>query len=398
MTRLVDTPPRPSVLPVVLAGFTAFLDLYVTQPLLPLLMRVFGASRFAVSLTVTASTLGVAAAAPFVGRLADLIGRKRVIVGSSFMLAGATALAATAASLTQFIGWRVVQGLVTPGIFAVTIAYIHEQYPVSYTGRATAAYVSGTVIGGFCGRVLAGLIAGAMTWQAAFAVLAAVTALAATALGAFLPRDRGAAVHAELGRRQALVQLLHRQLAATDIIGFCSLFSLVAMFTYVTFHLEAPPYRLGTAALGWLFVVYLVGAAVTPIAGRWVDAYGHRRALSAAMTVGASGAALTLAAPLWSVVIGLALVGTGVFVAQAAASSYIGSITTQHRGVAVGLYSSAYYVGGSAGGALPALVWEHGGWTVCVLLVIAVQAFTQLVAWTAWTPGAPRVSHLAGRS
>src|SRR5437773_4779998 len=78
---------RPRTFPIVLAGFTAFLDLYATQPLLPLLMRVFNATHVAVSLTVTASTVAVALGAPVVGRLADLIGRKRVIVGSSLGLA-----------------------------------------------------------------------------------------------------------------------------------------------------------------------------------------------------------------------------------------------------------------------------------------------------------------------
>src|SRR3954468_8490827 len=97
--------PVPRVFPVVLAGFTAFLDLYATQPLLPLLMRVFDASHFAVSLTVTASTIGVAIAAPVVGRVADFAGRKRVIVGSALMLAIATAAAATAATLGQLIVW-----------------------------------------------------------------------------------------------------------------------------------------------------------------------------------------------------------------------------------------------------------------------------------------------------
>src|SRR6476660_6750517 len=90
---------RRSVLPVVLAGFTAFLNLYATQPLLPLLMRVFNATHFAVSLTVTASTMGVAIAAPIVGRLADLIGRQRVIIGSAFVVTAATALAATSSNL-----------------------------------------------------------------------------------------------------------------------------------------------------------------------------------------------------------------------------------------------------------------------------------------------------------
>ncbi len=90
-------PPRPRTLPIVLAGFTAFLDLYATQPLLPLLMDVFGASHFDVSLTVTVATVAVALAAPVVGRVGDLIGRRRVIVLSAFVLAGATAAAATAA-------------------------------------------------------------------------------------------------------------------------------------------------------------------------------------------------------------------------------------------------------------------------------------------------------------
>src|SRR5262245_62140934 len=115
-------------------------------------MRVFNASHVAVSLTVTAGTVAVAIAAPFIGRLGDVAGHKRVIVGSPFMLAVVTALAATATSLPQFIAWRFVQGLLTPGVFAMTIAYIHDEWPADYAGRGTAAYVSGTVVGGFCGR------------------------------------------------------------------------------------------------------------------------------------------------------------------------------------------------------------------------------------------------------
>jgi MFS family permease len=381
------SPARPSVFPVVLAGFTAFLDLYATQPLLPLLMRVFDASHFEVSLTVTASTLAVAIAAPIVGRVADLAGRKRVIVGSAFVLAAATAMASTASGLSQFIGWRFVQGLVTPGVFAITIAYIHEQYPHWYVGRATGAYVSGTVTGGFCGRVLVGLLASAYGWKLAFFTLALVNLAAAWTIAALLPRERPAprVVPAVGGHgRSALRLLVNRQLVGTNIVGFCVLFSQVAIFTYVTFHLEAPPYTLSTAALGWLFVVYLVGAAITPVAGRLVDVYGHRTGLTLGMMIGVVGALLTLAPPLPMIVAGLALVGTGVFIAQATASSFIGVATQADRGLAVGLYSSAYYLGGTAGGALPSLFWTSGGWTACVLLVVVVQAVTLVTALTFW--------------
>lgn len=379
-------PPRPRTLPIVLAGFTAFLDLYATQPLLPLLMDVFGASHFDVSLTVTVATIAVAVAAPVVGRVGDLIGRKRVIVLSAFVLAGATAAAATAHSLPQFLFWRFVQGLATPGVFATTIAYIHDEWPAAYVGRTTAAYISGTVTGGFTGRALVGMVASRWNWQTAFVCLALVNVAAAVVMAATLPRERARDVVPAGGHRRSVMRLLrNRQLIATDGVGLCVLFTQVAMFTYVTFHLSDPPYNLSTAALGWLFVVYLVGAAVTPVAGHLVDARGHRAGLASGVAIGVAGAFLTLVPWLPAIVAGLAMVATGVFISQATASSYIGSVTADDRGLAVGLYSTCYYAGGSLGGALPALFWTTGGWKACVALVVVVQLATMMLALSFWT-------------
>ncbi len=371
--------------PVVLTGFTAFLSLYATQPLLPLLMRVFGASHARVSWTVTMSAVGVAIAAPVAGRLGDLIGRKRMIVCSAYVLAAATAAAATAATLDRLIMWRFVQGLATPGIFGVVIAYVHDEWPASEAGRTLAAYISGTVVGGFSGRLVAGLVASMTDWRTAFAALALLNVLTASVVAWRLPRDTRRIDTNATGHLDSLIRLLtRRQLIGTNIVGFCVLFVQVAMFSYVTFHLSAPPYSLSTAALGWLFVVYLVGAVMMPMAGHAIDRRGHRVTLLGSMAIGITGSALTLLAPLPAIVAGLALVGTGVFVAQAAASSYIGHVTKEDRGLAVGLYSTCYYAGGSAGGALPALFWNAGGWTACVALVMAVQMVTAALAARAW--------------
>jgi predicted MFS family arabinose efflux permease len=378
---------RPPTLPIALAGFAAFLDLYATQPLLPLLARTFHASNFAVSLTVTAPTVAVAVAAPIVGRLADRLGLRRMILVSAFALTVTTALAASSANLHQLILWRFVQGLVTPGIFASAIAYIHQEWPAARVGRGTSAYVSGTVLGGFTGRAVAGLVAADASWPAAFVALAVLNAAVAFVLLAWLPRERAvAAAHeARLGQWGAVVRhFQNRQLVTTYAIGFCVLFTQVAMFTYVTFHLAAPPYLLSTAALGWLFVVYLIGAAATPLAGRWVDVYGHRIGLGAAMGVGGAGALLTLVPWLPAVIAGLALSATGVFIAHATTSGYIGAVTTEDRGLAVGLYSTFYYAGGSVGAALPAVLWNVGGWPACVALVLAVQALGVAIALTQW--------------
>jgi MFS transporter, YNFM family, putative membrane transport protein len=383
--------------PIVLSGFAAFVDLYATQPLLPLLAKTFHASSFAVSLTITAPTVAVALAAPGIGRLADAIGLRRVIVGSAFALAAATLLAATSASLEQLIFWRFVQGIVTPGVFAGTVAYIHEVWPPARSGRGTSAYMSGTVLGGFTGRAVAGLVAADTNWSTAFVALGALTVVVAVAVAIWLPSERAAASasHAlrdrveagSLSRATALFR--NHQLVATYAIGFCVLFTQVAMFTYVTFHLAAPPFELSTTALGWLFAVYLVGAVATPLGGRWIDHYGHRSGLASAMAIGAAGALLTLVPWLPAIVVGLALGCTGVFIAQATTSSYIGAVTTSDRGLAIGLYSTFYYAGGSVGGAAPALVWATGGWPACVALIVLVQSAGVAVALTQWSR-APR--------
>jgi YNFM family putative membrane transporter len=376
---------RPPTVPIMLAGFAAFLDLYATQPLLPLLARTFDASHLAVSLTVTAPTIAVAVAAPAVGRLADRIGLRKVIVGSAFGLALATVLAATSVSLGQLVGWRFIQGLVTPGVFAIAMAYIHHEWPPARIGRGTAAYVSGTVLGGFTGRALAGITAAGGSWRTAFVALALLNLIVAAALWLWLPAEGHVAGTGRSPQGAPSAHLRNPQLVATYAVGFCVLCVQVAMFTYVPFHLEAPPFSLSTSALGWLFGVYLVGAVVTPLAGRWIDQYGQRAGLSAAVALGVIGALLTLTPSLPIIVSGLALFSTAVFVAQSSATSHVGAHAKRDRGLAIGLYSTFYYFGGSVGGVIPALAWNRAGWVGCVGLIVFVQLTTLGVALTTWS-------------
>jgi YNFM family putative membrane transporter len=379
--------PRTRMAAVVCAGFCAFLTLFAPQPLLPMLSAAFGASAAAVSLVVTASTVAVALAAPLAGAIADRLGRKRVIVPAAFLLALPTALAATSGTLGQLLFWRFWQGVFTPGIFAVTIAYINEEWE-SGAGSAVAAYVTGTVLGGFAGRIVAATVAAHWGWRWAFVVLGALNALGALAIWRWLPpgrrfsRSRGGSS----SLRPALQHLRNPQLLATYAVAFCVLFTLLATFTYINFYLAAPPFHLGTEALALLFVVYLVGAVITPFAGRTIDRLGHAAAITLAFSGGIAGICLTLIHSLLAVMLGLALCCTGVFIANATGSSYVGTVAREARAVAVGLYVTAYYTGGSFGSAVPGPFWARGGWPACVALVASVQLLTIALARIFWRP------------
>ena len=117
---------------VALCGVCAFLELYCTQPLLPMLAHLFHASKTAAGMTVSAATLGVALSAPVYGALTEHLPRKRVIVASLIGVSVPTLLAATSTSLSQLIFWRFLQGVTVPGIIAVLVTYIGEG------GRLTA--------------------------------------------------------------------------------------------------------------------------------------------------------------------------------------------------------------------------------------------------------------------
>jgi len=378
---------------VVFAGFCAFTTLFAPQPLLPMLARAFHVTPAAISLVMTFSTLAVAGSAPLAGLVADRLGRKRVIVPAAFLLAVPTLLAATASGYRQMLFWRFWQGVFTPGIFAVTIAYINEEWE-SGAGAATAAYVTGTVIGGFSGRFFSALVASAFSWRWAFVLLGTLNLLGAFAIRAWLPPGRrfASSRRSGSGARAVWRHLRNPRLLATYVVGFCIMFTLLGTFTYINFYLSAAPFSLSTRALGLLFVVYLVGAVVTPGAGKWIDRRGHRFALVIAFSGGAAGITLTLIHSLPVIVFGLALCCTSVFIANSSGSSYVGSAAKEDRAAAVGLYVTFYYLGGSAGSAVPGRFWSTGGWPACVALIVAVQLLTISLALAFWRP----VPKLAG--
>jgi YNFM family putative membrane transporter len=360
-----------------------------------MLKGVFHTGEVAVSLTVTVASLGVAISAPFAGMLADRIGRRPVIVWSAFLLALTALATASASTLPQLLWWRFLQGVFTPGVFAVTVAYINDEWRGTGAGRVVASYISGTVLGGFSSRMLSGLVAAHAPWARVFLVLGSLNLALAAVIAVWLPPEKRKPREASTDIRgwlAAAAHLANRELLATFLVGFCVLFSLVGIFTYVTFHLAAPPYSLQPGALGSIFFVYLAGAVATPLAGRAIDRFGHRRTLAAAIAVSISGVALTLGSPLWMVVAGLAVCCTGVFSAQASASAFVGSAAQQNRGLAIGLYSTFYYLGGSAGASAPGLFYSWGGWPACAAFIAAVQALTILIALLYWKGTAGQVA------
>jgi YNFM family putative membrane transporter len=374
-------------LAVAINGFCTFLNLYSPQALLPELSREFGATAAQISTIMTASTLAVALTAPVTGAIADVMGRKRVIVIALFAVSVPTIMVIFAASVHGFAAWRFVQGLFLPAIFAVTVAYIGDEWPPSEVAGVAGVYVTGASLGGFAGRMVPGALADWIGWRSAFVVLAAMTFAAAIAILFILPREKRfvrSRGFAESGA-QMLRHLRNPQLIATYAVGFGTLFNFIATFTYISFHLAAPPYNFSSTLLGGLFFTYLGGTVIAPWTGRFIARFGRRNFVLGMIATWIAGAALLLAPQLWLLLFGLLVCATCGMLCQTVSTGYITLTAKEGRSSAVGLYVTCFYTGGSMGAFLPGLTWASGGWPAAVAMLIAMQLIMGTIVWFAWS-------------
>jgi YNFM family putative membrane transporter len=303
-----------------------------------------------------------------------------------------TLMAGMAESLSALIFWRAVQGLVLPPIFAVTVAYIGDEWPPQEVAGVAGIYVTGSSIGGFAGRMVPGVLADLVGWRSAFVVLAAITLIAAVAMVFLLPAEKKFVRSAGFGASlaQMMRHLRNPQLLATYAVGFGTLFNFIATFTYVSFHLAAPPYGFSSTMLGALFFTYLGGTLVAPWTGRLIARFGRRNFVLGLIAIWIGGAVLLLAPQVAVIVLGLLVCATCGMLCQTVSTGFITMIAKDGRSSAVGLYVTCFYAGGSVGAFLPGLTWASAGWPGAVAMLIVMQIVMACIVGFAWTRGPAR--------
>ncbi len=365
---------------------SAFLHLYAPQATLPLMAQEYGVGAADASKIITAGTLAVAATAPFTGALSDVLGRKRVIVVAMALLLIPATMTAFAPSLDWLIFWRFVHGLLLPPIFAVTLAYVGDEWPPAEANGVIGIYASASAVGGFLGRFIPGMLAAYIGWRGGFLVLAVGTLICLIAVVVLLKPEQKfkRASSLAVSLRQMVAHLRNPRLVGTYAVGFGVLFNFIATFTYLSFHLSDPPFNATPAFLGSIFVVYLFGSAFALWLGPVIAWLGRRTFILGVLALWAIGILITLSSSLVVIVIGLIIVSTCGILTQATSNSFVATTAKEGTSSAVGLYVTCFYIGGTFGGWLPGVAYEWAGWPAALSLVvvmIAIQAAIVAVAW-----------------
>ena len=345
----------------------SFTNIYISQPVLPVLQREFAVDMVLVSLSVSSVILGIALANLPFGFLADRLPIQPIILAGGLVVALGGFICALTGSLWILIGARFLQGIFIPALTTCLAAYLSKQLPESSLNVVMGSWVAATVLGGMGGRLLGGWIHSLLNWRYAFAAAAALILVVTIIALRVLPRNPP-----ELQKREKTAgylklikrwDLLRLYLCAAGSFGIFS-----SVFNYLPYRLAGAPFEFSTEMITTLYTAYIVGIFMGPLAGKMSNRIGSGNALMTGVLILGSSLALISMPSIITVVLGLVGICAGFFTVHAAAIGSLNRKLTGDQGRANALYVLFYYLGGWLGITCSGFVYKKGGWSETVYL------------------------------
>lgn len=379
---------RPGVwIAVFLLGVVVLLNLYTTQPILGHIADWAGVGTATAAWTISATTFGVAIAAPIAGSISDHLGRKRIILNALGLMIIATVLCSLSPPFPLLLVLRAIQGIGIPFVSAVAVAYMAEEFPAQIAVRINTIYLAGAAFGGFSGRFFSGsLVSVSDHWQLVFIPITVLLIFTLLATLRWLPQEQNFKPSSSV--RDGL-KGLPRVIRQPELLGVCFvgaglLFLQVTSFTYGALYLQEAPFSLSPFRVSLIFLVFLIPMFTTPMFGTVMGRIGEVRCYWIAAAIGILGLSLTALESTPLFVTGLALWVIAVFGGQASTTRYTARHFVHNRSAAVGCYLTAFYLGGTIGGVAPAPLYDAYGWHATLVLMIGIAIATAVVATLTW--------------
>ena len=347
----------------------SFTNIYITQPVLPVLQHEFAADMVLVSLSVSAVIFGIAISNLPFGFLADRLPIHPIILTGGILVALGGLVCAVTKDLWVLIAARFLQGLFIPALTTCLAAYLAKVLPTARLNVVMGSYVSATVLGGLGGRLLGGWIHPPLHWRYAFVSASILILIATFTAFRWLPRS------SVENKRQHIAISYWELLKRRDLllIFFCATGSFLifsSVFNYLPFRVAAPPFGFSTELTTLLYLVYIVGIFMGPTAGRTSNRFGSGNTLLGGTAILGVSLMLILLPSIAAIVLALLGLCAGFFTIHATAVGTLNRKLSSGQGRANALYVLFYYMGGWLGITLSGFAYKQGGWSAVIYICL----------------------------
>lgn len=169
--------------------------------------------------------------------------------------------------------------------------------------------------------------------------------------------------------------------AGAMALGLLLMGSFVSLYNYLGFRLGGAPFGLSHAAIGAIFLLYMVGMFSSPWAGHRADRIGSTKVMAGMLGLMAAGVLITLASTLPIIIAGVTLFTFGFFGAHSVACAWVGRLARRSKPLASAAYFTAYYAGAAAMGWLGGHAWSARAWPGVVAFLAMLWLSCVAVAW-----------------
>jgi predicted MFS family arabinose efflux permease len=369
-----------------LAAFASGASLRISDPLLPQVAQDFGVSLGLASSIVTAYAIPYGTTQIFAGLVGDKLGKCQAVALTCAIACLLVLLCAAAQSVPQL---AIARFICAPGaaiIVPLGMAYVGDMVPYARRQTVLARFLAGQMFGMIAGQVAGGIIGDHFGWRIAFVALAGVFALASLALATQLRgnpwtrpihHDGGAPIGFITGYRNLFALPWARFILLAVFIEGGIFFG---GLTYIAADLHAR-FGLSFSAVGLVISAYGVGCVL--YAGsvhRLIGVMGERGLVVGGGLVVMAGFLTLAGQPFWQgAPLACCLLGFGYYMVHNTLQTNATQMLPQARGTAVAGFSSALFLGQSAGVTLAAPIVDRAG--AAPLFVLAAVLWLMLALW-----------------
>jgi MFS transporter, YNFM family, putative membrane transport protein len=383
--------PRPvptrSIILLAMAGFASQAQVRVMDSLLPQVAADLHTTVGAAAMVVTAYAITHGSIQLVIGPVGDRFGKYRTVAAACIVGAVLVALCGMVSTLPQLALARLATGAAAGWVIPISMAYVGDVTPPDRLQPILARYLSGQILGQLFGQAAGGVLGDLLGWRNVYFVLAAMFAIAAAGLifelsvnpqtrtastgkgGRGMIADYGVVLSSQFARIVILAAFFEGALA-------WGAFAYIGADLHLRFGLT---YTLVGVTVGCFGIGGLLYAGLVKILVRRLGQIGL--AIGGSLVLAAAYVALAGSPAWWLAPIATTAIGLGFYMLHNTLQTNATQMTPQARGTAVALFSSALYIGQTAGVALGALVIDRVG-AIPLFLGTAI-AFPVLALWFA---------------
>ena len=175
---------------VILAVIMQALDTTIANVALPYIQGSVSASADQINWVLTSYIVAAAIMTPPSGYIANRFGRKRTLLTSIAGFVFASVLCGIAQSLTQIVGFRLLQGFFGAALVPLSQAILLDIYTPEERGSAMALFGVSVMVGPVLGPVIGGWLTDNISWRWVFYINLGIGAVAFAGVSAFVTESR----------------------------------------------------------------------------------------------------------------------------------------------------------------------------------------------------------------